>query len=114
MQLIRAAETVDQLIEAARAWQRDVFSFGTGGVRGVEAWRRYILPLSLELRSRTARCSGHLRGRARTFPSNASAVTDALGAENQDKIRAQILARADEELGGGKAKKLFINDFVVQ
>jgi flagellar protein FliL len=41
-------------------------------------------------------------------------VADTLGAENKDKIRAEIVARVDKELGGGKVKKVFFNDFVVQ
>jgi len=41
-------------------------------------------------------------------------VADTLGAENKDKIRAEIVARIDKELGQGKVKKVFFNDFVVQ
>jgi flagellar protein FliL len=41
-------------------------------------------------------------------------VADTLGAENKDKIRAEIVARIDKQLGQGKVKKVFFNDFVVQ
>ena len=41
-------------------------------------------------------------------------VADTLGAENKDKIRTEIVARIDKELGGGKVKKVFFGDFVVQ
>lgn len=41
-------------------------------------------------------------------------VADTLGAENKDKIRAEIAMRIDKELGQGKVKKVFFNDFVVQ
>jgi flagellar protein FliL len=42
------------------------------------------------------------------------AVADTLGADNKDKIRAELLARVDKELGGGKVTKVFLSDFVVQ
>lgn len=41
-------------------------------------------------------------------------VADTLGAENKDRIRAEIAMRIDKELGQGKVKKVFFNDFVVQ
>jgi flagellar FliL protein len=42
------------------------------------------------------------------------AVADTLGADNKDKIRAELLARVDKELGNGKVTKVFLSDFVVQ
>lgn len=41
-------------------------------------------------------------------------VADTLGADNKDKIRLELLARVDKELGGGKVAKVFFNEFVVQ
>jgi len=41
-------------------------------------------------------------------------VADTLGAENKDKIRAAIVARIDKELGQGRVKRVFFNEFVVQ
>jgi flagellar FliL protein len=41
-------------------------------------------------------------------------VADTLGSDNKDKIRTELVARVDKELGGGKVKKVFFTDFVVQ
>jgi flagellar FliL protein len=41
-------------------------------------------------------------------------VADTLGADNKDKIRIELVARVDKELGGGKVSKVFFNEFVVQ
>ena len=41
-------------------------------------------------------------------------VADTLGAENKDKIRDAIATRIDKQLGPGKVKRVFFNDFVVQ
>ncbi len=43
------------------------------------------------------------------------AVADTLGEANKDKIQGEIVARMDKELGGGgRVKRVFFSDFVVQ
>ena len=41
-------------------------------------------------------------------------VADTLGETNKDKIQTEIVARVDKALGGGKVKRLYFSDFVVQ
>jgi len=41
-------------------------------------------------------------------------VADTLGTQNKDKIQSEIVARVDKQLGGGKVKRMFFIDFVVQ
>jgi flagellar FliL protein len=41
-------------------------------------------------------------------------VADTLGTQNKDKIQQEIVARVDKQLGGGKVKRMFFIDFVVQ
>ena len=42
------------------------------------------------------------------------AVADTLGEEGKAKIQAEIVARVDKLLGGGRVRRLFFIDFVVQ
>jgi flagellar FliL protein len=41
-------------------------------------------------------------------------VADTLGTENKEKIQHEIVTRADKALGGGRVKRVFFIDFVVQ
>jgi flagellar protein FliL len=41
-------------------------------------------------------------------------VADTLGTQNKEKIQSEIVSRADKALGGGKVKRVFFIDFVVQ
>jgi flagellar FliL protein len=41
-------------------------------------------------------------------------VADTLGTQNKEKIQADIVARADKQLGGGKVRRVYFIDFVVQ
>jgi flagellar FliL protein len=41
-------------------------------------------------------------------------VADTLGETGKAKIQEQILARVDKHLGGGRVRKLFFTEFVVQ
>jgi flagellar basal body-associated protein FliL len=41
-------------------------------------------------------------------------VAQTLGAENKEKIQGEILARVEKQLGRDRARRVFIQDFVVQ
>jgi flagellar FliL protein len=41
-------------------------------------------------------------------------VADTLGEENKQKIQDNIVARIDKDLGGGRVKRIFFTEFVVQ
>jgi flagellar protein FliL len=41
-------------------------------------------------------------------------VAETLGEANKDKIQTEIVSRVDRQLGGGKVRRLYFSDFVVQ
>jgi flagellar FliL protein len=41
-------------------------------------------------------------------------VKDTLGSDGKDKIRKDLLAALDKDLGAGKVRRMFFNEFVVQ
>ncbi len=41
-------------------------------------------------------------------------VKDTLGSDGKDKIRKDLIAALDKDLGAGKVRRMFFNEFVVQ
>jgi flagellar protein FliL len=54
-----------------------------------------------------------IRDQVMRYLSNLS-VADTLGEARKEKIQAELVARIDKELGGGKVKRMYFTDFVVQ